>query len=715
VYGPFQGTDTASVLDTEPSCSTAATQYSDVGGYPIICSGGVDNNYAFSYVDSTLTINLKSATVTANDKTRTYGDANPALTATVVGEVAGGDVIQYTLATTATQFSNVGGYPIVVTLGDNPNYAVTLVDGTLTIEKKAASVTANDKTKTYGDANPILTATVAGEVAGGAVINYTLSTAATQFSNVDEYPIIVTLGANPNYEVTQTNGTLTIEKKEASVTANDKTKTYGDANPAFDASVVGEVTGGDAIVYSLSTTADQLSNVGGYPITVTLGANPNYDISSTDGTLTINQRPATVTADAKSKIYGEDNPDLTATVTNTVNGDVLDYSLSTTAVKLSDVGNYPITVTLGTNPNYAVTVVDGTLTINKKVASVAAVNKSKSYGDDNPALTATVSGQIPGGSVIVYSLATTADQFSNVGDYPITVTLGSNPNYDVSSADGTLTINRKAASVIANNKSKTYADDNPALTATVVGQVPGGDVISYTLSTTAVKLSNAGDYPITVTLGANPNYDLTKTDGTLTVNKVVLTVTADNKSKYFGGPDPAFTFQYSGFVNGETSAVIDTDPTCTVTIPHATVGSYPIECSGGLDNNYDFNYVPGALNVAAWTLRGFYSPVDMNSILNVVKSGSTVPLKFEVFSGGTEITDVAQVKSLTYVIATCTSAFGTDEIETLATGGTVLRYDSTSGQFIYNWKTPSGSAGKCFRVTLTTQDNSTLVAYFKMK
>ena len=58
---------------------------------------------------------------------------------------------------------------------------------------------------------------------------------------------------------------------------------------------------------------------------------------------------------------------------------------------------------------------------------------------------------------------------------------------------------------------------------------------------------------------------------------------------------------------------------------------------------------------------------------------------------------------------------GADDIETLATGNTALRYDTTAGQFIYNWKTP-GTASKCYRVTMTASDNVTkLIAYFKTK
>jgi len=118
------------------------------------------------------------------------------------------------------------------------------------------------------------------------------------------------------------------------------------------------------------------------------------------------------------------------------------------------------------------------------------------------------------------------------------------------------------------------------------------------------------------------------------------------------------------------------------------------------------------ITVLAWTLKGFYQPVDMNGIYNTVKNGSTVPLKFEIFAGNTELTDIANIKSLTYAQTACDATATTDEIETIATGGTSLHY--VDGQFIYNWKTPK-TAGKCYRVTMTTLDGSSLVAYFKLK
>ena len=143
---------------------------------------------------------------------------------------------------------------------------------------------------------------------------------------------------NTNYNVTPVNGTLTITARPATVHANDKSKIYGNVNPALDATVTGTVND-DTLSYTLATTAAQFSNVGGYPITVTLGSNSNYNVASVDGTLTITARAATVQADDKSKPYGDGNPSLTATVTGTVNSDTLDYSLATTALQFSNAGS----------------------------------------------------------------------------------------------------------------------------------------------------------------------------------------------------------------------------------------------------------------------------------------------------------------------------------------------------------------------------------------
>jgi hypothetical protein len=81
----------------------------------------------------------------ANQK---YTDENPALTAVVTGAVNGGDTINYTLL--PLKFSNVGDYPIAVTL-DNPNYTVVSTNGILSVTPKYCCNSNSDgKSKVYG-------------------------------------------------------------------------------------------------------------------------------------------------------------------------------------------------------------------------------------------------------------------------------------------------------------------------------------------------------------------------------------------------------------------------------------------------------------------------------------------------------------------------------------------------------------------------------------
>jgi hypothetical protein len=125
--------------------------------------------------------------------------------------------------------------------------------------------------------------------------------------------------------------------------------------------------------------------------------------------------------------------------------------------------------------------------------------------------------------------------------------------------------------------------------------------------------------------------------------------------------------------------------------------------------------------VLAWTLKGFYQPVDMGQsvnntvVWNTVKGGSTVPLKFQLFAGPTELTSTSAVKSFTQTTVACPGASATlDPIEFVTTGGTSLRYDTTGGQFIQNWATPK-KPGTCYVTTMTAQDGSTISANFMLK
>src|SRR5207247_3869550 len=135
-------------------------------------------------------------------------------------------------------------------------------------------------------------------------------------------------------------GTLDITPRPVTVKATNISRVYGDATPAFAISLsVGTLAGGDTLT-TLGTPAFATSptnpavNVGHYTITVSGLSNANYDISyDNTGTLHITARPITVTADAKSKVYGQEDPALTyqETTGTLVVGDSFSAALSRVA------------------------------------------------------------------------------------------------------------------------------------------------------------------------------------------------------------------------------------------------------------------------------------------------------------------------------------------------------------------------------------------------
>ena len=177
----------------------------------------------------------------------------------------------------------------------------------------------------------------------------------------------------------------------------------------------------------------------------------------------------------------------------------------------------------------------------------------------------------------------------------------------------------------------------------------------------------------------------------------------DGQSYYFGSVPAAPTCSASDATSGLAAA-------CAVSGYGTATGTHTVTASV-TDNAGNSSSASASYTVLAWTVSGFYRPVDMG-VLNSAKAGSTIPLKFEVFAGTTELTDIAIVKTFTQKIA-CDNTGTADAIEEYATGNTSLRYDTTGGQFIFNWKTPSTKG--CYRVTLETQDGSKITADFQLK
>jgi hypothetical protein len=201
------------------------------------------------------------------------------------------------------------------------------------------------------------------------------------------------------------------------------------------------------------------------------------------------------------------------------------------------------------------------------------------------------------------------------------------------------------------------------------------------------------------------------------VQPAPLTITANTQTMLLHGTVPALTASYSGFVGGDSAAVLTTQPSCTTTATSSSpVGSYPITCSGALAPNYSSSYVAGTLSVLyAWS--GYSQPINDpaagSTPMSVFKAGSTVPAKFQLKDANGAIVQAASLPTFSVSAPQSCSAGAVDESVSTASGdtGTTYRWDSTSQQYIYNYHTSNALAGQCQFIRATLDDGSTHSVY----
>lgn len=612
--------DTEENLVVKPVYASAAAN-AKVGKYAITAARASSPNYTITYGRGTLTISKATLVIKANDMIRIYGSITPAFTATYTGFVNGESSSslsrQPKLTAPVTVKSAVGTYVITPSGATAVNYNLIYQTGTLTITKRYLVLIAANKVKTYGAANPALTVIYSGLVnndkAPGILTGTpVLTTTATKSSDRGVYPIEISGNVTAvNYNITFANGRLTIGKAVLKITVANKTKVYGQPNPVFTFAYSGFVNGENvSVLTSRPTTpvtdATSASPAGTYAITTSGAAAEDYDITYIAGKLTITKAVLTVTMQNTTKVYGMPTPQSLYTITGFVNGDTRETAITTLPISTTtgnSVGVFPITSNGGVAANYTFTTKNALLTITKANLTIAADDKTKAYGTANPEFTATYTGLVNGdtpASLTQPTYTTTAATTSSVNAYPITVADVTSPNYDIAFTAGTLTIVKAKLIVRAADASKNYASTNPQFTVTYEGFVNGdtqNSLITQGIATTSVNTaSNAGTYPI-VPLGVtDESYDPEYVNGTFTVNKINLTVTANNTSRNYGEVNPAFNVFISGFVNDETEAVLTVKPTATTTATiNSPVGNYDIVPTGGVANNYNFIYNKGTL------------------------------------------------------------------------------------------------------------------------
>ncbi|AYL96470.1 MBG domain-containing protein [Mucilaginibacter celer] len=593
-------------------------------------------------VVQSLTVNKVSLNIKADDKTMQVSTPLPALTATYTGFVNGETsailTTQPVLSTTATSSSPVGTYPITAGGAAAKNYNITYTQGTLTVTPAGTpqTITFNPlSAASYGD----------GDIAPGATstnntIPITYSSSDLTVATIVNNQIHIVGAGTTNITATQSGDAnhspaapviraFTVNKVPLTIKADNKTVEVSKPLPALTVTYTGFVKNETSAILTtqpvLSTTATSSSPVGSYPIIVSGAVAKNYNITYTQGTLTITQpngtTPQTITFDPlRTVTYG--NGDIYPVATSTNNTIPITYTSSdpSVAVILSGYihivgpGTCIIRALQSGNPTYAPASYPRSFTVNKAPLTIYGNSTTIPLSAPLPSFTASyygfVNGETAANLITQPVLTTTATSSSPAGKYPITPSGADTKNYDITYVAGVLTITAPLPQPTITFNSLNNVNYGALDLAPVVYSSYNNTPVVLTSSDTTVaiiipgsqiRIKNAGTAIITASqAGDDTHYPAQPVSRTLTVNKLPLTIAADSKKGISTHPFPAFTAGYTGFINGETTSALTTLPLLSTTATTSSpAGSYPITASGAVARNYEISYVQGYLSLGA--------------------------------------------------------------------------------------------------------------------
>ena len=389
------------------------------------------------------------------------------------------------------------------------NYAITIVEGKLTVTKRPVTIKAKDAEKTYD--GTVLTSAgyypdpknryeittgslVTGDTIDAATLSYSGSITHAGTAQVTILGTEATIkrdenNVTANYDITYTPGTLTVTQRPLEITAESADKIYDGTALTKNAY---KITGNTSLanseqIASVTVTGTQIaaatsSNV---PSGAVIKNGDNDDVTSDytikyeNGTLTVKKRAITITAENKESSYREEPKDLTYTITNPeaaeemtkeVIASELNIDLNCAVTSETPVGTYTITVSYDTaNPNYEVRPVDGTYTVKNAAITLTATNVEAEYDKAPHSLTFTAENPASDGVTRYYSttelsdtdweteireltsgntsdkVTTTLPAYTEAGTYTV-YCYGTRANYTAGKANATLTIKPKPVS-----------------------------------------------------------------------------------------------------------------------------------------------------------------------------------------------------------------------------------------------------------------------------
>jgi uncharacterized repeat protein (TIGR01451 family) len=454
--------------------------------------------------------------------------------------------------------------------------------------------------------------TISNITTTGGLLTFSPGGTNLTFTPTNSGTIVITYSINDTHGGMSTNTiSLGVSPAPLTVTGGNVSRLYGQANPVLGGTITG-LLNGDNVTATYATGATASSPAGNYPIIPTLvdpdGRLVNYSVTTNNGTLTVNQVVLGITANNTNRFYNAANPVFTYTPNGFVNGDTISVlsgapSLTTVAVSNSPVGSYMIVATNGTlsATNYVFSFTNGLLTVNMAAPVVTWPTPTNIiYGTPLGGSQNNATSSVPGTAVYNPTNGTVLSAGTNTLTVVFTST---DTNYSATNLSVALVVTPAPLSVTASNVSRLYGQLNPVFGGTITG-IQNSDNITATYATSATTNSPVGGYPIVPTLvdpnGRLVNYAIATNNGTLTINPVLLGITANNTNRLYNTANPTFTYTATGFVNGDTASVLSGNPSLTtIALTNSPVGVYPIVATNGTlsATNYVFSFTNGTLTV----------------------------------------------------------------------------------------------------------------------
>jgi hypothetical protein len=562
----------------------------------------------------TFGVGAASLTITASDNGFAAGDsASNLATLPTCGS-------NTTPSTPAAVYSNTSTCSGAAATGGH--YAFTYVNGTVTVTKRPLKITGPNVSKTFGAPAPALPAPTYSGFASGEDVNSLTTPAACDSPANESTPVfpattVTCFGAaSPNYTFTYVPGSVTVTTAAVTIKAivQITPDNHVSVTPQFIGLVGGDVADPSTVV--CSSTVNQNSSPGTYLGAATCHGfgNSNYSVTFVPGDVTIRPTLNVTTGNIFKKYGAPISATITPKYVGFIDGDnasnlTTPATCSTTATVASHAQtSWSITCSGATSAKYYITYdTNNAVIVQRAPVTVTAVAAPVAYGT-TPTVTPSYNGFVLGENASALTTVPTCSSSAGtaVNTYPGAATCsGAAANdYSFSYVAGDVTITKATLTITASDGTGTYGSAPSAITPIYLGFRPGDNASSLshpsTCSANTSATTSPGSYLATssCTGATSGNYVFSYVNGTVTIAKAPLGITAPSPTKLYGAATPELPPAYSGFVNSEDATALATAPTCgTFATSGSPVSSYPVTCSGGVSNKYAITYTGGWLSI----------------------------------------------------------------------------------------------------------------------